>query len=701
MKTAWPIIEPKTKFHNNWHIECIAEHLQALTFRQIQKLIICVPPGFMKSILVSVMWPAWHWLHCPEDRILSGSFDQALANRDAGKAKDIIKSGWYQGNWGHIVKIRKGFDDKEFYANTKTGWRKPIYVGGGTGQRAEVRSLDDPHNIHDVMSNTVRQGDIEWLKDTWFQRGSDPRVNLEVYVQQRLHERDVVGFLQAEVGGYVEVILPMEYEPHRAFVSVLAKPKWKQDPRKEAGDLLDPVRIPRIEVDKIKSVLGPYKASGQLQQRPAPEEGGIFKKHWWRVWHYPNQPLSDYELVDANGTTHILKCEPLPHAFDREVQSWDCTFEEGVNNDYVAGQHLNKKKANCYTTDYFLAKLDFVPTTVAVEAMSAKFQNPGKVLIEKAANGPAVISALHHKVPGIKGVLPRGSKVARASAYSMFVESGNCYLPHPSIATWTLKFIENMAIFPNGEHDDDVDAWSQGMDELYGVTKMLVPCLPEFDEHLHLSRAPIFPVQGLRAFRFWYPGVYPTCIIGQVLRKGGIAIYHTIQGENMGFEEFIRMRVMPVVNEWYRWPLDWIDIGPPLMTMSPFKDAISLERTADIIDRVLKVAFVPGNKDFQSRLQATKEIFDRRNGILINCDRTQGESAHHIIEALREGYGYELDPVTQYVKKDQPFNKNPSFSVGEALTTGISYFFADPVKPYQKPVNIKQIKNRAKGYAVQ
>ena len=700
VKAAWPIIEPSTQFSNNWHIEVICEHLEALTRREIQRCIFNVPPGFMKSILVSCMWHPWHWLHYPSDRFLTGSFKQDLANRDAGRSKDIIKSDWYQLLWGEAYKIRKGKDHTELYWNSETGWRKAIHVGGATGDRAQVRIVDDAHNINEAESDTVRNGVIDWIKGVWFQRGADIRTDLDVWIMQRTHARDACGFLLEEVGGYVEVILPMEYEPNRAFVSVLKKTDWPRDPRTERLQLLDPVRVPREEVELRKRVLGPYKASGQLQQRPAPEEGGMFKKHWWRVWHYPGKPLPDYELVDATGAVHVLKCIPLPHSFDREIQSWDCTFDEGELNDYVAGQHWGKKDALSFLLDYILAKMDFNTNVKQIKQMNAKFIQPGKILVERAANGYAIVSSLQGLVPGIVGVpTTKASKPTRAQAYSPIVEAGQCILPHPAISPHTLPFIENMAVFPNGLHDDDTDAWSQGMNELYGKSKNLVPILTEFEENAHVSRNPVKPVQGLRAFRFWFGGVYPTCLIGQVTRKGGIVIFHCLQAEGMGMEEFIRMRVMPVLNQDYPWILDWTDIGPPSMMMKT-SDPVQLEYPGMVIERILGSTFTMGHKDFSSRVQVAKEILRRLGGVLINCERTQGEKAHHLLMAIQSDYGFELDPVTQHVKRENPFMAIPGYAVGEAFTTGLAHFYGEPIKPYQKPFDKKKMVKRAESYSV-
>ena len=405
--------------------------------------------------------------------------------------------------------------------------------------------------------------------------------------------------------------------------------------------------------------------------------------------------------MDESGEVHILKCEPLPDYLDKETQSWDCSFEAGINNDYVAGQHWGKRGSKSYALRYVMEKMDFVPTEKAVKEMASFFQIvPSKILVEKAGNGPAVISSLSARIPGIVGIDPRGSKRARASAYSPVVEAGNCYLPHPDIAPWTLKFIENMAVFPNGLHDDDTDSWSQAMNYLYGKSRQVSPVFAmEFEENIHVSRKPLRPVQGLRAFRFWHGGMSPVCMIGQQSRRGGVVLYHCLQAEGMGIEEFIRMRVMPILNEFYPWPLEWVDIGPPSMIMSNQKDPSVQERPAEIIERLLRTTFTQGTKDWSTRREASKEIFNRRSGLLINCERTPGESGHYLLEAVRDDYGYEIDETTKQVKKDAPYDKVPAYAVGEALTFGLSYLYAPPLQGIPRSSGKKEMQKRAASYA--
>ena len=137
-KHAFSIVEPGVEFQDNWHLHAVAEHLEAVSSGEIQNLIINVPPGCMKSILVSVMWPAWEWLENPTLRYMGASYGADLAIRDAMKTRDIITSDWYKKRWGAKVGVKAGSDQKTKYELTSGGWRMATSVGGrATGEHPD------------------------------------------------------------------------------------------------------------------------------------------------------------------------------------------------------------------------------------------------------------------------------------------------------------------------------------------------------------------------------------------------------------------------------------------------------------------------------------------------------------------------------------------------------------------------------------
>jgi len=151
----------------------------------------------------------------------------------------------------------------------------------------------------------------------------------------------------------------------------------------------------------------------------------------------------------------------LPEKFDRELQSWDCTFKNNADSDYVSGLVAGIKGADRFLLHRVYRQMSFTQTLNAILETKNTFSNTREILIEDKANGPAVIDALRQKIAGIIPVNPQGDKKERLEIASYAVESGNWYLPHPSRCPWVAEFIENLVTFPNAKHDDDADAFSQ------------------------------------------------------------------------------------------------------------------------------------------------------------------------------------------------------------------------------------------------
>jgi len=292
-KQAWHIIEPTAEFKDNWHIHTIAEHLEAVSAGEIDNLLVNVPPGCMKSILVSVMWPAWEWLINPSLRILGASYGEDLAVRDAQKSRDIITSEWYQARWSH-VQIKRGSDQKTKYDLTERGWRMATSVGGrATGEHPDRKIVDDPHSAKQAQSDAERKTAVDWVGNTLSTRGASRGANT-VIVMQRLHEMDVSGFVLSELyEDYEHLFIPMRYESGTAKKATSIG--WK-DPRTTEGSLLWPSLFPEKVLKKIETALGSYGTAGQMQQRPAPAGGGILKVNHFQLWP-KDKKLPEFDCV--------------------------------------------------------------------------------------------------------------------------------------------------------------------------------------------------------------------------------------------------------------------------------------------------------------------------------------------------------------------------------------------------------------------
>jgi predicted phage terminase large subunit-like protein len=455
VRQAWQIVEPATPFVEGWHIVAIIEHLEAVTNGQIRNLLINVPPRHMKSLLVSVFWPAWEWIRWPERRWLYSSYAASLSQRDSVACRRLIESNWYQSLWGDRFALTSDQNTKGRFNNDRSGYRLATSVGSSiTGEGGDRIVVDDPHNVQDAESDTIRKTTIDWFDIVMSTRVNDPKTAAMTIVMQRCHQRDLSGHL-LEKGGWEHLCLPAEYEGPRKVTSI-----GFFDPRQEQGELLWPGRFGPAEIENLKRSMGSYAVAGQLQQRPSPSGGGIFKRNWFRFWQPPGADLPPILVKFPDGTQRSIAAHPIGKV-DERAQSWDCAFKDNDTSDFVVGQVWGRLGANFLLLDQVRARMNCPDTVKAVRAVSDKWQYCSAKLIEDKANGSAVMQMLSREISGILPVNPEGGKVARAMAVSPLIEAGNVYLPHPELAPWVNDFIEECAAFPNGAHDDQVDAMTQ------------------------------------------------------------------------------------------------------------------------------------------------------------------------------------------------------------------------------------------------
>lgn len=479
-REAWPVIEPQTEFVHGWHLDVVAEHLEAVTAGEIPRLIINVPPRTMKSIQTCVMWPSWEWMTAPHLRWLFSTYADSLSQRDSLKMRRLIRSKGgkkdgsifqrlgYRGVLEQITdepwELEKDQDAKSRYDTTATGFRLATSVKGmGTGEGGDRIVVDDPLSANQARSEADRTFVNNWWDGTMTTRFNSANASA-VIIMQRLHEDDLTGHL-LEKGGWHHLCLPAEYEPKHPFVypdkvRLDSGKELAGDPRTETGELLEPIRLSEVRLEELRRDLGSYGYAGQMQQRPAPAEGGMFKEAWWKRW------------------------TELPE-FDQLVASWDMRFSDSqkASSSFVVGQVWGVHGADRYLLGQIRAKLSFTESVKAVEALAEWKPDARTKLVEKKANGAAVIDTLKSNVPGLTPIEPEGGKDVRAAAVQPFVEAGNVWLPDSQFIpcppgyspTSVDDFIGECSQFPNAVNDDQVDAMTQLLNWLHNKQKKPLP----------------------------------------------------------------------------------------------------------------------------------------------------------------------------------------------------------------------------------
>ena len=461
VRHAWPVLEPETPLVWSWHVEAICDHLESVSEGQIKRLLINVPPGHAKSLLVSVFWPAWQWLRKPSWRALFSSYKAELAIRDSVRCRAVLQSDWYASWFRPEWKLSGDQNVKSYFQNSATGARQSIGVGGGaTGFRGDAVVVDDPLKADEWPSPDELEKVISWWDFQMSSRLNDMGKGARVVIMQRLHERDLSGYL-LERGGYEHLCLPSEYDPGRSCVTSIGF----KDPRTERGELLFPARFDASVIAEAKRDLGPYGYSGQHDQSPTPVGGSIVREEWIRYW-YPADaiPPPAVRVMTADGVREIPQ-EPLGPV-ETCVQSWDLAFKGGASSDFVAGHVWGRTGARFYLLDRAHARLDFPATLTTIREMTKRHPRALEKLVEDKANGPAVIATLRDEIPGLVPVQPDGGKEARLHSVAPLFAAGNVWLPHPAFAPWVHEVVAELVRFPRAPHDDDVDACTQALSRL-------------------------------------------------------------------------------------------------------------------------------------------------------------------------------------------------------------------------------------------
>lgn len=449
VRLFWGVVEP-APLEWGWHMQAVCDALQSVAEGKCRRLIINIPPGFSKSLLTSVFFPAWKWLRWPSDRTLYLSHSADLARRDSRRTRILVTSPEYTTLLKKQPKawtIARDQNELLNFENSARGFRHCAPLGAGiTGKRGDNIVIDDPHDAKAAIEGSPERIAERMAEDaTNFDqviqsRLNDQRTGSIVLIMQRLHENDLTGHLK-KTGEWATLILPMRFDPNEA------DPK---DARTASGELLDARRFPEDVVARIETALGP-QASGQLQQRPVSPTGGLF-------------PVQEWTWMDRRA---------FPAAFDREAAGWDLAFGANESGAYHVGHFGGLKAGKVYLLEEVRGR--FTSPDLYDNMRAAKKRRPksiGWYIEDRAAARPA-IENLEKEIPGLIRVQPEGDKYARAQSWQPYVKAGNIVLPctcgvmvphhHENVNTlpgedWANDLVKEHASFPKGAVKDRVDA---------------------------------------------------------------------------------------------------------------------------------------------------------------------------------------------------------------------------------------------------
>lgn len=470
------ILYTMPEYQVNWHHRVMCQELDRWLTGENSRLMLFMPPRFGKSEVGSRRLPAYVMGKFPDASLIATSYSADLSSRMNRDVQRIIDNPFYQelfpgtmlygknirtvanGTWLRNSEIFEIVGHKGVYRSAGVG-------GGITGMGGQFVIIDDPiKNMEEANSEAYRERVWEWYQSTLYTRlEKDGRILL---IQTRWHEDDLAGRLltQAKSDPDADQWRVVDFSAIREGDGLQrAGGHSNGDDPREIGDALWPEKYSLERLAAIRSSVGSRVWASLYQQRPAPVEGAIIKRQWWRFWVPKGVTMPPVTTRLADGTLYEHPQVELPDTFDETLQSWDMAFKETKASDFVCGQVWAKLEANRFLLDQVMERWDIVGTIAAVEALTTKWPQAGIKLVEDKANGPAVISMLHGKVSGLVAVEPEGSKESRVHSVAPEIESGNAYLPHPALYPWVDSFMSNVAAFPNGAHDDDVDTMTQAL----------------------------------------------------------------------------------------------------------------------------------------------------------------------------------------------------------------------------------------------
>lgn len=430
---AWPIIEPAAKFVSNWHIDCIAEHLEALDAGQIRRLLINMPPRYGKSSLVSVLWPVWSWTDRPWLRWVFCSYSGSLAVKHNRDRRLVIESDWYRERWGNVFSMAEDQNQKNEFQNSLRGAMVATSVGGTiTGKGCSRMVIDDLINPMEAESKAVRERSVEFYKTSLTTRLDNEKEGAVVIVEQRTHRNDLSGNVLLEKE-WVHLSLPALNEKHRTVVF----PMSRTAKVRATGDLLWEEKHGAEDLNRQKIRMGSRAFNAQFQQSPVSDEGSLFKRSWWSYYR---------ELPKVR----------------RRGWFWDTAVKTREQNDFTVGLLLAECADGFYLERLVKEKMEYPDLRRTVQ-QEQEARPANVIVVEDKSSGQQVIQELRRytRLPIVAFDPGEKDKVLRANLVSPTVEAGKVFLPEGQ--PWVADFIETLAGFPDVEHDDEVDAFTSGL----------------------------------------------------------------------------------------------------------------------------------------------------------------------------------------------------------------------------------------------
>lgn len=439
-------------YQRGWFTDLVCDEidnfLNEVIAKKSPRLMLFAPPRHGKSEIVSRRFPAYALGKNPDMSFIATSYASDLSTRNNRDVQRIIDDVTYSEIFPAVR-----LNGKNIRTVSQSQWlrnadifeivnRKGVYrsagVGGGiTGMGGDILIVDDPIKDAEQANSSVYRDKVwDWFTSTLYTRSAYGGGILIILT--RWHEDDLAGrLLEAKKKGEGDdwrvVSFPAIADSDEVF--------------RKKGEALQPERFNLSALHNIKKAVGSRVWNSLYQQRPSALEGSLFKRDNWQYFQFLSEKPE--EIIKQLNINKV-------------IQAWDTAFKKTDQADFSAGITLGVSDSRYYILDLFKEKVEYPELKRSVQQYSDKWK-PQVILVEDKASGQSLIQELKRntRMPILPYQVDR-DKIARANAVTPIHEAKLCYLPEKS--AWVADFIDSLATFPNGAHDDDVDSFSMVLD---------------------------------------------------------------------------------------------------------------------------------------------------------------------------------------------------------------------------------------------
>jgi predicted phage terminase large subunit-like protein len=425
-------LNPGQPFLPNWHILAIAHQLGRIRRGEITRLIINMPPRHLKSLTVSVAFPAFLLGLEPWHRIFAISYGSELSSKHASDFRSIVESAWYRRVFSKM-QISRSLEDEVW--TTARGFRRSTSIFGTlTGLGGDIFIIDDPQKPVDAQSDTQRNRLNQWVSNTLMSRLDSKQTGVIIVVMQRVHLNDLSGYLM-ESGGWEILSLPAIAEQDETIM--IGEGEYH---RRAASEVLHPDLEPLESLERLRYQIGSEVFAAQYQQVPVPPGGCMIRPEWLRYWD---------KLPERTYRTRI-------------IQSWDTAAKDGAQNDWSVCTTWMQVDNCHYLIDLTRGRYEY-PRLRDMAIAQAQKHRPHCILIEDASTGTALAQELKkcHFGGSVRLVPIERDKIGRLYVHQAKFESG--LVLFPKNARFLPELEAELLTFPQGKTDDQVDSLSQAL----------------------------------------------------------------------------------------------------------------------------------------------------------------------------------------------------------------------------------------------